>query len=175
MKPEKSGTPSDAEERVLRIDPRSDRGLEHLHGGADEVKEQDDFRLVEGLEAEVQHPGLHGERRKEEEVVARQGGIARIDQIGRDDEAHHDAAEQAGPRLLHAEAEEFVDEGSRAPLAGPMAELSLHRNEARERRPDRCRAGARLAGILHVKHSASEEFRRGGLDLCAGAKARKKA
>jgi hypothetical protein len=159
MKPEKQRHAGDAEESVLGIDPRSDRGLEHLHGGADDVEQQDDLGLFERLQAEPEHSGLRGE---EEKIVARQGRVARIDRIDRDQQAHHDAAEQAGPGLLHAEADEFLHEGGGAALAGPMAEPRLHLDEASERRPQGGGAGARAPGLLHGNARKMERLRRGG-------------
>src|SRR6202035_1112753 len=82
------------------------------------------------------------------EIVVREPGVARVDEIGRDDQADHDAAEQAGPRLFHAEAEELVDGGGEAPLAGPVAELRLALDETGERRPDGGSAVAPLVRFL---------------------------
>ena len=56
---------------------------------------------------------------------------------------HHGAAEQAGPGLLEAEADELVGEGGRAALAAQWPSAP-RRDEAGERRP--VGGGAGLSG-----------------------------
>ena len=125
----------DVENTRLRIDPGADAGLEHFHDGADHVINENDLGLVEGLELERQHGGLDGERHQEHEIVARQKRAARVPQRRADDQRNHGAAEQTGPGLLHAEADELVDERGYRTLRRPAAEPGLTINEPRQRRP----------------------------------------
>jgi hypothetical protein len=127
----------------LRIGPGTDAGLEYFHDGADDMIDEDDFGLVKSLEPEKQHARLDRERHQKQEVVARQSGAARIPEIRTDDQCHHGAAEQTGPGLLHAEADELVGEGGCRTLRRPARQPRLAGNERRERRPLGCGTGGR--------------------------------
>src|ERR1700726_2349191 len=138
--------PANAEKGVLWIDPRAHRRLEDLHDCANDMEEQDDLRLLQCFQPEKQHRDLDAEGGKEEKVIARQRGAPRIPIMCRNQQTNHRAAEETSPPLLHDEAEEFVSDGCRGPLTGPMAELRLRHDEMRQRRPDGGGAVARLAG-----------------------------
>jgi hypothetical protein len=136
---------ADPEQARFGIDPRSDAGLEELHGGADDVEDQDHLGFLDRLEAESEHRGLDGEGGQEHEIVTGERGAGRVPTMGRQDERDHQPAEQAGPGLLYAEADEFVDTGARGPLLRPSPEPLLGGNEAGERGPQRGRALGRPA------------------------------
>jgi hypothetical protein len=99
---------ADAQDGRLRIDPGADRGLEDLHRRADDVEDQDDLGLLPGLQLESEHGDLDDDRGDDEEVVAGEPGALRIEQVRPDQQRQHQRAEQTGPALLDAEADEFV-------------------------------------------------------------------
>lgn len=108
--------------------------------------DENDLGLFPRLELEAQHRDLDRERGEEHEVVAAEHGVARIPEIGADDQRHHRAAEQAGPGLLDPEAHELVGERGPPAAAGPVANALLDGDEPGERRPDGGRAGLRSVG-----------------------------
>ena len=79
-------------------------------------------------------------RGDDEEVVAGEPGALGIEQVGADQQRQHQRAEQAGPALLDAEADELVERVRGAPLLGPGADAGLGLDEAGQRRPDAGRA-----------------------------------
>ena len=126
---------TDPDQARLGIDPRAGRGLEQLHGRADEMIDQDDLGLLPGLQARSQQRGLDGEHAEEEKVIARERRIRRIEPPCQQHQRHRDAAEKAGPSLLHTEAEEFVEEGGPGRLRGAGSETCLGSDEGVEGRP----------------------------------------
>ena len=78
-------------------------------------------------------------RGDDEEVVAGEPGALGIEQVRADQQRQHQRAEQAGPALLDAEADELVERVRGAPLLGPGADAGLGLDEARQRRPDAAR------------------------------------
>src|SRR5712671_271751 len=128
--------PANAEKCVLWIDPRAHRRLEDLHDCANDMEEQDNLRLLQCFQPKKQHRDLNAESGKEKEVIARQRGAPRIPIMCRNQQTNHRAPEEASPSLFHDEAEEFVDEGSRGPLTGPMTELRLRHDEGGDRGPN---------------------------------------
>jgi hypothetical protein len=119
----------------LRIDPGANAGLEHFHQRTDDVIDENDLGLVEGLELEKQHAGLNCERHQKQEIVARERGAVRIPEMRADNQRYHRAAEQARPSLLHAEANKLIGEGGCRPLRCPTTQAGLSGNEADQRRP----------------------------------------
>jgi hypothetical protein len=126
MKPGEQRHAGDMENARLRIGPGTDAGLEHFHDGADDMIDE---------EPEKQHACLDRERHQKQEVVARQSGTAQITQIRTDDQCHHGAAEQTGPGLLHAKADELVGKGGCRALRRPARQQRLAGSERRGRRP----------------------------------------
>ena len=75
-------------------------------------------------------------RGQHQEVVAGERGALRIEQVRADQQRQHQRAEQAGPALLDAEADEFVEDVRGGACSGPGADAGLGLDEAGERRPD---------------------------------------
>ena len=121
--------------------------------------DQDDAGLLPGLELSRQQRGLNGEHAEKQEVVARKHRVRRIEAPGADHQRHRDAAEQAGPGLLDAEAQEFVNRRGPAALRHQQAEAMLAGDEAAQRRPVGRGARNRLGRCQPVMHAADD---RGG-------------
>ena len=136
MKPVNSGTPPMRRMRGFGIDPGADRGLEDLHRRADHMEDQDDLGLLPGLQLEGEHGDLDGDGGDDEEVVAGEPGALRIEQVRADQQRQHQRAEQAGPALLDAEADELVERVGGAALLGPGADAGLGLDEAGQWCPD---------------------------------------
>jgi hypothetical protein len=94
---------ADAEKGRIGVDPGADRGLEDLHRRSDEMKQQDHLGFLQALETRREQQRLNGERGQEEKIIAREEKFTRIEEMGRDQQADQRQAEQARPRLLHAE------------------------------------------------------------------------
>jgi hypothetical protein len=62
-------------------------GLEEFHRGADDVEDEDDLGLADGLHAQDEQEGLHGERGQKEEVIARQNRVLGIEPFREQHEA----------------------------------------------------------------------------------------
>jgi len=73
------------------------------------VEDEDHPCLAPSLEAECEHPGLNGGRGEGQEVIAAERGAVGVKQVRPQEQREQQAAEQAGPALLEAEQQEFVE------------------------------------------------------------------
>ena len=98
----------------VRIGPGPDaaRSLEHLQREADDVEQGDGLEFVQRLQPAPDHASLDGQRRDQQDVIARQPADARAghEEDGQEEQAH----EQAAARFLESEEHEFEQETPRA-------------------------------------------------------------
>jgi hypothetical protein len=134
MNPVNNGA-GNPEEARLRVDPGADRRLEDLHHRADDMVDHDDFRLIQRLQARPEQHDLDGDHAEKQEVVARQWRGCGIVAVGRDHQRNRDAAEQAGPALLDAEAKEFIEYRRRWAACHEAPEALFADDETAKRRP----------------------------------------
>ena len=141
---------TDAEEIRLRVNPGADLRLEDLHRRSDEMIDQDHLGLVRCLQFPCEQRDLNRDHAEKQKVVARKPRCRRIEPPGCDHQEDGDAAEQAGPCLLHAETEEFVKRRCPAAAGHEAAEPIFARDEAAQRRPDGggARLGFEVSGLL---------------------------
>ena len=99
---------ADAEEIRLRINPGAGLRLEDLHRRSDEMVDQDHLCFIRCLQPARKQRDLNRDHAEKQKVVARKPRARRIEPPGGDHQEHSDPAEQAGPALLQAEAQEFV-------------------------------------------------------------------
>src|SRR5262249_3000307 len=107
---------------------------------ADEVIDEDDFRLLKGFEAACKQRGLDRDHAEEKEIVAGERRGRGIEAPGQDHQRNRDAAEQAGPALLQAEANEFIKRRRPWPPRHRAADARLSGAEAAPRQPGGGRA-----------------------------------
>ena len=111
---------------------------------------------------------LDGEHAEKQEVIAREQSVRRIEAPGADHQRHRDAAEQAGPGLLDAEAKEFVKPRGPAALRHHQAEAMFGGDEAAQRRPvgrgARDRFGLACYPVMHAADGGGRSrSQRGGV------------
>ena len=95
----------------------------------------DDLGLLERFEPEAEQHYLQEESGEEEKVVARQCRVVRIEKVRPEQQGQHQGAEQAGPCLLHTEAEEFIQRGRRGVTAHTRGNARLGVDELAQHRP----------------------------------------
>jgi hypothetical protein len=71
------------------------------------VEGEDDLRLVPAFETQGEHGDLNSDRRQRQRIIAVEQRVGRIEEVGRQQERQHQAAEQAGPPLLETEQQKF--------------------------------------------------------------------
>lgn len=84
----------------LGIFPGTYGGFEYLHPHAGDVESQNDASLCQRLQPKAQHPCLNEQRRNEQEVEPRYGGMGWIKKARQDSQAQQQGPEQARPTLL---------------------------------------------------------------------------
>src|SRR5690606_11424265 len=97
---------------------RSDRRLEHLHRGPDQVEESDHAHLPQALQAQGEHRDLHRDRREDERVGASERRIVRVQHSRGHQQHEHHRSEHARPGLLEAEHDELDEAGPPHPARG---------------------------------------------------------
>src|SRR5699024_4516407 len=105
------GHGTDVEPAAGSVVPRTVRGLEDLHARAHDMEDDDDDELTAGLESGGEHADLDEDGEDDEQIVARQPGVVRMEAGSKDDGSEHEGAEQARPRLLDPEGEELLHAG----------------------------------------------------------------
>ena len=127
-----------------------------------------DESTVLRLDVAGQQRDLDGEHAEKQEVIAREQSVRRIEAPGADHQRHRDAAEQAGPGLLDAEAKEFVKPRGPAALRHHQAEAMFGGDEAAQRRPvgrgARDRFGLACYPVMHAADGGGRSrSQRGGV------------
>jgi len=115
------------------------------------MEQKDGLGLFERLHPEGQQESLDRQGGQEQEIIARQRGVAGIREIGGDQQGAHEAPEEAGPALLDAEPKELVEAGGKgsASLCGlPQALLGLY--EPFDRRPE-------MGGAFRTRRGTAKE------------------
>ena len=157
---------ADPEEIRLRVNPGAGLRLEDLHRRSDDMIDQDHLCLVRCLQFPCEQRDLNRDHAEKQKIVARKPRCRRIEPPGRDHQENGDPAEQAGPALLHAEAEKFVKRRCPAAARHEAAEPIFARDEGAQRRPDG--GGARLGfgGVGLAVRGAKHAIDGGGGTRC---------
>ncbi len=112
------------------------------------MEHEDDLRFAPGFQLEREHADLNRDGREKQKIVARERSTTRIPKRGRDDERNHQPAEEAGPCLLDAEADELIRPRAQTPaVRGPAADRGFCVDESRKRRPEASGASFRCVGF----------------------------
>ena len=133
---------ADAQHAGLGVDPGPRRRLEQFHAGTHHMEHQDDLGLVPGFHAQGQERSLDAQRGQRQEIVAGKPGVLRIPPVRGQQQGAHQAAEQAGPRLLHTETEELIKGQAKTGAAGQVS--GQPRFPIRQSRDERPVGGRRM-------------------------------
>lgn len=84
------------------------------------MEQDDDPQLAERLEPAEHHADLHEQGEDRAQVVAVEGRVVGVPELGADQHGEHDAAEQGGPRLFQREDDELHHHGAGAAARGAV-------------------------------------------------------